>query len=54
MAEKITRDHNPECPQRGWRYAATVRSTKATIAAGTAGKVIMICRDCPATKQVGR
>jgi len=44
--------HRPECPRRGWRYAATVRRTKETVKKGTAGRVVMICRTCPATKLV--
>lgn len=42
-------DHRDECPRPGYRYAATVRSTDITRELGTAGKVVMMCRGCPAT-----
>lgn len=41
--------HKDTCTKPGFRYAATVRATKATVAAGTAGKVVMICKGCSAT-----
>lgn len=44
--------HKPGCTKPGWRYGATVRRTKETIANGKAGKVVMVCKGCPATKLV--
>ena len=44
--------HKPDCKKPGFRYAATVRRTKATIAADTAGRVVLICKTtgCPAKR----
>jgi len=38
-------DHDKDCPRPGFRFGATIRSTKATRAAGTAGKVVMLCKN---------
>jgi hypothetical protein len=46
--------HAPDCPQPGFRYGATVRRNAATIANGSAGKVLMLCKNsrCPARRYV--
>jgi hypothetical protein len=46
-------EHLPDCKHPGFRYAATVRRTKETIASGKAGKVVMVCKSgCPAQRIV--
>jgi hypothetical protein len=52
MAQELIREHDAKCPKTGFRYASTVRGTKATRESGNAGKVVMICKNCPATKLV--
>ena len=45
-------EHRADCAKPGFRYAATIRRTKASVANGTAGKVVMICKNpaCPARR----
>ena len=47
-------EHREGCTGKGFRYGATVRRTAKTEANGTAGKVLMICKDshCPARRYV--
>ena len=47
-------EHRESCTGKGFRYGATVRRTAKTEANGTAGKVLMICKDssCPARRYV--
>ena len=49
-----TDTHRDDCTGKGFRYAATIRRTSASIANGTADKVLMICKDpkCPARRYV--
>jgi hypothetical protein len=51
MAQVLVREHSASCDKPVFRYVATVRRTKATVASGTAGKIVMMCR-CGATKHV--
>jgi hypothetical protein len=37
--------HRDGCTGNGFRYGATIRTNKASVANGTAGKVVMLCKD---------
>jgi hypothetical protein len=48
------REHLADCPRPGFRYGAVIRRTKTSIASGSAGKIVMLCKNpkCPATRTV--
>ena len=50
----MNEQHVEGCTKPGFRYGLTVRTTKASVANGTAGKVVMFCKNprCAAKRTV--
>lgn len=52
--ERNVDGHSADCTRPGFRYGLTVKRTKTTVENGTAGKVLMFCKNgrCPARRYV--